>query len=673
MIAPMPTKGLLSLEDALPILRKLNVAYRILTVDATGLAELPRPCIIMDNRDRQFSALLRDPKNAGSPPQDAQATNTGERVPAESPSTEYRVLLLKPESGQSDSWNIGLLRRMRGILLHIIVASTLINILALTAPLVSLVVFNKVLPHAANSTLTVVVIGALVLYCFDALLRSARSYMVVHTGARIEAILASGAMAELLRRPIRYFETASSGTVTEHLRQVDTIRTFLTGEAPILLVDFFFAAVMTAILFIVDWHIGLLVAFFLPLFVLISFAFDSTQSKLEQQQHQTGVSKSSLINEIIRNAVTIKAIGLEPEMQARFGDQIARTAWTNFKAANLAAQIGSIAILLQAMASLVILFLGANLIIKGTLTIGELIAANLLASRILSPARQIATIWHRLRASQRAYQRLGELMATNEDIPTAGTMNPPTGPLVLSADSVGFSHDGQSTAVIAAASLTLRPGTITALVGRSGCGKTTLGKLLAGLYQPKNGRITIAGLGLAQLSPASLRRSIGYVLQDCRLFSGSVLDNLLMGNPGAEAAKAIRAAKLVGAHEFIERLPSGYQTQIAEMGIGLSAGQCQLLCIARALAGEPPILILDEATSALDPTTEERFMHVLRQLVVAGRISALFITHRTNCLRYCDRVAVLSDGVIVTNEAATPSSRAVVAGGTGTTSAGSFS
>lgn len=608
---------------------------------------LPFPCLLAARDGSQCFALLKqtpsgiavfDPITLKSEVHDFDFM--------EAAGNDHDVLLLKPGHSDRDGWHDHMLRRARCVLGHVAFASMLVNIFALDAPLVALVVFNKVIPHEAFSTLNIVATGAIIMYVFEALVRSARGYIVVQTGARIDAHVGCEVTAHLLRLPLRYFEGASSGKLVEQIRQLDTIRAFLTGDTPILLVDLAFSLILFVALLLIDWRIGFLILSAAPLFAAGSFLFDKTQNRLGQKLFTANVSKTTSLNEILRNIVTIKSLGLESDMEARHAEHLAKSGWASFKVQALAGHLISANGLLLMALNLGVLYAGARLVIDGQMSMGELIAANMLAIRALSPIRHVATAWHRLREAQQAFERLDILLGETSEAALCNSPAVLRSEASVTLQDVCFVHAPDRPPALKDVSLTLAPGSITALIGASGSGKTTIGKLIAGLCGPSSGRILIGEHDVRHFSPITLRRQLGYVPQENQLFAGTNLENILLGAPSSVLASAARAAKFVGAHEFIVNLPQGYNTYLGEGGVGLSAGQRQLVCIARAFAREPRLVILDEATSALDPALEEKLVQNLRAAAKTAGVTVLLITHRPGPLRLCDRVVVLDKGMV---------------------------
>ena len=529
----------------------------------------------------------------------------------------------------------------------IVLASSVVNVLGLAAPIASIVVFNKVLPHQATATLTVVTVGMLIVLLFDAALRTARNMIAVHAGARLDAAIGNRVMRHVLRLPISYFERNAHSDIEERVRQLDTVRAFLTGEMPMLLVDLVFSALGFAVLLAIDWRIGLLVLLMVPAFAGLSVLTDGAQRRLAEAGFAAGASKTGALNEILGGALTIKAMGLQAHMESRFGARLGDAAWAGYRSQNLAGYLASVSNLLHGLASLLVLVVGAELTMLGQLSVGALVACSMLAGRVLAPVRYLAMAWHRLRQAQQAYGRLDRLLQETPEAETEAGFELPAGRQPLRCAHVRFLHTGALQAVLSDVSLTLAPGTITGLIGTSGSGKTTLGKLLAGIYHPTAGGVSVGSIAISQVAGGALRRQLGYVPQDAFLFAGTVLENILFGLPSEANARALEAAQFTGAHGFIQTLPQGYGTRVGEGGLGLSAGQRQLLAITRVVVRNPRLLVLDEVTSALDAEAEAHLMRNLQRAARSAGLVVLVITHRPTTLAFCDRVALLAGGRIV--------------------------
>lgn len=534
----------------------------------------------------------------------------------------------------------------RRALRDVALASGVLNCLGLAVPLASIVVFNKVLPHHATSTLTVVATGLLIVHLFDAALRSARAALAVHAGARLEAVIGRRVAQHLIRLPVSYFERTAAGETVERVRQLDTVRAFLTGEMPLLLVDLVFSIIGFGVLIVIDWRIGLTVLAVVPLFAGLSFLGDKAQRRLNEESYEAAAARASTLNEVIHAALTLKAMGAEALMERRLGDRVARSAWAAFRSQSLAGYVASGASLVHGLSSLTVLVIGADLVMNGQLSIGALVACSMLTGRSLAPVRFAATAWHRLREAEQAFARLEPFIAEEPEATAPEVADFQQHPVPLKCEELHFAHVGAVRPVLRGTSLTLMPGTITALVGASGGGKTTLGKLFAGLYLPAHGRVRLGAYDPAHMPAGVLRSHIGYVPQTPHLLSGTVLENLLFGLPAETRPRAIEAAQFTGAHAIIEALPKGYETVIGEGGVALSPGQGQLIATTRVVMRRPKVLILDEVTGALDPACEAHLMSNLRRATRTAGLVVLIITHRASTLAVCDRVALLAGGRI---------------------------
>ncbi len=545
-------------------------------------------------------------------------------------------------------WYLPLWRRIRPVLLQLAGASFAINLLGLTTPLFMMLVLNRVVaPGATDSvaaTMTALSLGMLAAYGLDLSLRIARGWLSARTGARLDVLMSAEVLHHLVQLPYRHFERTPSGVIAERLRQLDVLRGFLTGQMPVLAIDLAFVVLFLGAAFAVSVPLGLVAALAIPVLVGVSLAGHRAQRRLAEDNFQAAAAKSSTLNETVANAATIKALGLEAEVERRWQARVDQAAWANFRVNNLANIASSASGTLQLVALLILVVAGTHEIADHRLTVGGLIAANMLAMRALAPMRQLVAAWHQLQGVGAAFKRIDELMHEAVESPADAPASMPPLAGAISFDRVTYRPDEAGPAILRDAGLYIAAGEILGIVGPSGSGKTTIANLVQGLFKPASGRVLVDGMDLAHIDPAQLRAQIGCVPQDIQLFTGTVGDNIAMGIADKDPARIAATARFVGAHNFIERLPKGYDTMLGERGGGLSAGQRQLICIARALIRNPRILILDEATSALDPATEEA---LLRQLRTGARgRTVIMITHRLAPLAIADRVALVLGGRI---------------------------
>lgn len=558
----------------------------------------------------------------------------------------HEAILVHPKGGIAAraDWRTLIRNRLRKVVWELVLSSLVVNIFALAAPLFSMTVYNKVLGQKALDTLDVLVIGMATLYVFDFVLRAIRGYVSSHTGARLDALLGNEVLHRLLRLPFRHFETTPTGVISERLRQLDTIRLFFTGQMPIVLVDVCFMFVFVAALMFVSPSLGWITIGAIPLFLLISIAFHRAQKSLVERSFAALAGKTSALAEMIANALTIKSLGLESEVEKKWGGRLALTAHTGFEASNLGNVVGVLGTILQQGVSLLIMYVGAREIIAGELSIGALIAANILSSRALAPVRQVVTALHQLQEVKAAFGRIDEIMTQPVEM-EAGVASPiPALKGDIEFENVTFRYGDNLPAALENVTLKIPSGTIVGIIGPSGSGKSTIGRLIQGLYMPSDGRALIDRTDIAHMSPAWLRSQIGSVPQDVQLFAGSVRENIAMGLPVKLPERIVAVSKFVGAHDFIQRLPQGYDTVLSERGGGLSAGQRQQLTIARALIRNPRILILDEATSALDAGSEALFIRNLKR-ASRGR-TIVMISHRMAPVTVADHVVFVMGGRI---------------------------
>jgi type I secretion system LssB family ATPase len=641
---PMPS-GRMTVEDFVRAAGRLGYKVGRRPITDESLNAIPLPFVllgkdggakvVLERRKDEFT--LFDPNRANA------ETAKGAALLA----WAEGALLVAPISDTGKGlagWRALISNRLRAALIEIGIASLIINLFALAAPLFSMTVYNKVIGQQAFDTLTVLAIGMIILYVFEAVLRALRGYIASHSGARLDALIGSEVMHKLMRMPLGHFESTPTGMIAERLRQLETLRQFFTGATPMALADLGFVFIFVLAQFYIDVRMGMVLIVVMPLFVLMSYFTHAAQKKLLDQSFQAMAAKASVMTETANNALTIKSLGLEPEIEKRWENHLARTAWTGYRSAQLSNTLSSLGGVLQNIASLVVIVLGAQWAIAGEMTVGALIASSILTSRAIAPMRQVVSTWVQVQELRAALGRLDAIMNAPSE-PEPGALGPaPRLAGGITLEDVSYSYGEELPNVLEDISLNIKPGESIGIVGPSGSGKSTLARIIQGLYKPNTGRALLDGTDVEHIAPAAVRSQIGVVPQEIQLFAGTVRENIGMGLGPDAAERIVGAARFVGAHDFIMRLPKGYETQLAERGVGLSAGQRQLLCIARALARNPRILILDEATSALDPETEGTLLRALKR-AAEGR-TIIMITHRAAPLTIVDRVIVITNGRI---------------------------
>ncbi len=630
-----------TIEAALRAAHRLGLKAKRMPAAPDALAALPPPFILTDAEGGARLVVGRagdfltfwDPGSDSEQEERAQtAAGTGE------------LLVVRPSAAAADDhgWRSTFKRKLQAVMAEIAIASLALNLLALAAPLFAMTVYNKVIGQRALATLDVLALGMLVVITFETCLRSLRGYVSTHTAARLEAYLGGEVLHHLLALPFKQFETTTTGIVSERLNQLEVLRGFFSGQLPLLIVDLAFVALFLGVLAYI--HPAMLAATLIamPLIAVVPFAAHRLQRVTIDQAFAARAAKATALAETVSNALTIKSLGLEPEVERRWDGRLAVAAWAGFRQANLANIARAATGCMLALLSLAILFVGARLVIAGEMSLGALIAGSILAQRAVAPIGALASGWHGLQEVAAAFRRIDALMILAPERGERSMPAPAGGSLML--EQVGFSFAPDRAPVLRDVTLAAEPGQMLGVIGPSGSGKSTLLKLMQGLYTPNSGRVLIDGTDLAHLSPESLRQQLGIVPQDVQLFSGTISDNIAFAVPGKDLERVVAVAKFVGAHDFIQRLPSGYDTMLGERGAGLSAGQRQLIAIARALMRNPRTILLDEATSALDPDAERALLRNLKH-VARGRTIVL-VTHRTAPLAYCDRVALLVEGEI---------------------------
>jgi subfamily B ATP-binding cassette protein HlyB/CyaB len=544
------------------------------------------------------------------------------------------------------TWFLGAIHKYRYLLGEVLLASFFLQVFALVSPLFFQVVIDKVLVHQSWSTLNVLTLGLLTVSFFEAIVGFLRTYLFAHTTNRIDVELGARLFRHLLALPISYFQSRRVGDSVARVRELENIRQFLTGSALTLVIDLFFAFVFIALMFYYSPLLTGMVLASLPAYVAISALATPLFRRRLDEKFRRGAENQAFLVESVTAVETLKSMAIEPQMQRTWEEQLAAYVSASFRVLSLSNLAGQAVQLVNKLSALAILYFGAKVVIAGNLSVGELVAFNMLASRVSAPVLRLAQMWQDFHQARLSIERLGDILNTHpEPNFVAGRANLPPIQGEVQFEHVSFRYRLNGSQVLHDVSFTAKPGEVIGIVGSSGSGKSTLTKLIQRLYAPESGRILIDGVDLAMVEMAWLRRQIGVVLQENILFNRSVLENIALSDPAAPMERVVAVAKLAGAHEFILELPEGYDTIIGERGSSLSGGQRQRIAIARALICNPRILILDEATSALDYESERAIQQNMEQ-IVAGR-TVFIIAHRLSTVRRTDRIITLERGRVV--------------------------
>jgi len=543
------------------------------------------------------------------------------------------------------TWFIPAIVKYRKLLGEVLLVSFVLQIFALLTPLFFQVVMDKVLVHRGLSTLDVIALGLLGIMLFETVLSGLRSYVFAHTASRIDVELGSKLFRHLVTLPLAYFQARRVGDSVARVRELENIRSFLTGNAITLLLDVLFSVVFIAVMFVYSGWLTLVVLLSLPLYFLISLLITPVLRARLNESFSRGAENQAFLVETVNGIDTLKSMAVEPQITRKWDNQLAGYVSASFKTQTLSTLANEGVGLVGKLVTVATLWLGARLVIDGDLSVGQLIAFNMLAGRVSQPIMRLAQLWTNFQQTGVSVQRLGDILNARTELSQATRSALPPLKGQIEFDQVQFRYRPDGSEVLRGTSLTIQAGEVIGIVGRSGSGKSTLTRLLQRLYTPERGRVLVDGMDLALADVSSLRRQIGVVLQDNLLFARSIRENIALTDPGAPIDAVIQAAKMAGAHEFILELPEGYDTVVGEHGSSLSGGQKQRIAIARALIGNPRILIFDEATSALDYESE-RIIQQNMQRICQGR-TVIIIAHRLSAVREANRIIVMDRGQIV--------------------------
>ncbi len=632
--------------------KDLGLKARAVRTGWPRLANTPLPAIAM-LRDGRFMVI---------------AKASGEKILVQSPETLRPMLMTRDElyavwdgglilmtrrAGLTDltrhfdiSWFLGAIRKYKRLLGEVLVASFFLQLFALVSPLFFQVVIDKVLVHRSLSTLDVLIVGLVAISLFETVLGILRTYLFAHTTNRIDVELGARLFHHLLALPMAYFQARRVGDSVARVRELENIRNFITSSSLTLVIDLFFTSVFLAVMFAYSPLLSFIVLGSFPLYIAISAAATPLFRRRLDEKFRRGAENQAFLVESVTGIETLKAMAVEPQMQRRWEEQLAGYVTASFRVTSLGNTASQLVQFISKVVTASILYFGARLVIGGTLSVGELVAFNILAGRVSTPVLRLAQVWQDFHQARLSIARLGDILNTAAE-PTYAAARAAL-PAIrgnIRFEHVSFRYRVDGPEILHDVSFEVPAGQTVGIVGPSGSGKSTFAKLVQRLYLPQGGRVLIDDMDLAMADPAWLRRQIGVVLQENMLFNRSVRDNIALADPAMPMERVIASAKLAGAHDFILELAEGYDTLVGERGSTLSGGQRQRIAIARALVSNPRILIFDEATSALDYESERIIQQNMKE-IAKGR-TVLIIAHRLSTVRNADRIFTLERGRLV--------------------------
>lgn len=565
------------------------------------------------------------------------------------------ALLLEPTEKLSEtkvekpSFNrfLSLLLPYRSLLLQIILASLLIQVFGLVTPLFTQIILDQVVVQKSLFTLHVFAIGLVIFGVWSVGLSAIRQYLLDYFSNRLDLTLISSFVSHALMLPLKFFESRHVGDVITRVQENQKIQMFLTRQAITAWLDALMMFVYLGLMLYYNWRLTLLVLGMIPPILILVLVATPLLRQISREIFNREAAENSTLVEILTGIATVKAAAAERDLRWGWEERLTSMLNARFQGQKLSNTLQATSGLINTLGSTALLWFGASLVIQDQLTIGQFVAFNMLIGNVISPILRLVGLWDEFQEVIVSVERLDDVFSSEpEETPQKPLLLLPSLRGDVQLENVTFRYnEDQETNTLQNISFQISAGQTIAIVGRSGSGKTTLVSLLQGLYHPTSGRIWMDGHDIRHVSPHSLRSQLGVVLQECFLFSGTILENLTLYRPNYTLEQVVEVAKLAEAHTFIQALPLGYHTKVGERGATLSGGQRQRIAIARALLGNPRILILDEATSSLDTESERRFQQNLAR--ISRDRTTFIIAHRLSTVRHADCILVIDRGVLV--------------------------
>ena len=650
-------QGSISFQVCAYLSELIGLKSQLVDVPAVSINRIPTPALI---RYRDSFAVLYavDGKTVvlGLPSQgiiNCQISQLVEELETDDANLQpqVRVLLLSatketPKERFGLSWFVPYLSRYRRVLIEVFIASFFVQLAALANPLVIQLIIDKVIVQNSISTLNILGVLLLAVGVFEAVLTTLRTYLFVDTTNRIDMSLGSQIIDHLLRLPLRYFDKRPVGELSTRINELENIRQFLTGTALTVVLDALFSVVYIVVMLFYSWQLTLVGLGTIPLFVVVTLVAAPTVSRQLRTKAERNAETQSYLVEVMSGIQTVKAQNIELRSRFSWQKKYAKFVAAGFKTVLTSTLANSTSQFLSKLSSLLVLWVGAYLVLKGELTLGELIAFRIISSYVTTPILRLAQIWQNFQETGLSLERLSDIVDTPQEAEIDRNNIPlPAVSGAVKYENVSFRFAASGPLQLSNVSVEFAAGKFVGIVGQSGSGKSTMMKLLLRLYDAESGRILVDGYDIAKVELYSLRRQIGVVPQDTLLFDGTVQENIALTNPDATTEEIIEAAQIAVAHEFIMTLPNGYNTRVGERGSALSGGQRQRIAIARSVLQRPKILVLDEATSALDYPTERQICLNLARAFKGNTV--FFITHRLNTVSNADTIVVMDNSRMI--------------------------
>ena len=649
--------------------RRAGLSSRVLRRDLDQISNLITPCILLLNnrnacvlthidQEKKTARVIIPEASEARGFEDEDGSDGGIEISFDELQDEYNhhIVVAKPEFKfddraerrlklEGEHWFWGTLALSKNIYRDVLIASVLINIFALVMPMFTRNVYDRVVPNNAIDTMWALAIGAFIIFSFDAILKILRSHFIDLAGKKSDLLLSSELFSRVLGMRLEG-QPASVGSFSRSVQDFETIRDFITSFSISAMVDLPFAIIFLVVIGLIAGPLVWVPIAGIIILLIVSIVLQPMIKSTIEKSGRASTQKNAMLVESLAGIESVKTTGSEGQLQSKWENAVSHIADWNMKGRYYSNLAGSIGAYVTQMVNIALLLVGVYLIMKGDLSMGGLIAAVMLSSRAIAPVNRIVNLATRANATRSAYATVKGIMEMEIERPEQKSyIYRPQSTGEVQFDHVDFNYPEASYKALSDVSFHLKPGQKLGIIGRIGSGKSTIARLVLGLYQQTEGHIEIDGIDINQINPTDLRRQIGAVNQDQVLFFGSIKENIVMGVPHVEDQVIERAATLAGVMDFASHHPEGLDLNVGERGRALSGGQRQSVILARALLLDPPLLILDEPTSNMDNSTEAKFMQRLSTII--EKKSLIMITHKPVLLKMVDQLMVMDSGRVV--------------------------